>query len=203
MTRPVPGGRRRIDRVLAPAFVADLSALPLDELRARRAEVDQEEADLSYLRRLLQGRIDLLDAELRGRAGGTPPSEGRHHVATSARGAQPGDEALVARLVAALAEPIAPPHGSGRHLTAEPSRVGESRRRVERAWSDPALSDPARRSSEELGADLVRLRALESEVSEVRHEVHRVGDLLAVEVGRRYRDGDASVEALLDRGSEG
>jgi len=35
MTRPMPGGRRRVDKVLAPEFAASLDGLSLPELRAR------------------------------------------------------------------------------------------------------------------------------------------------------------------------
>ena len=38
--------------------VPDFGVLGLPELRALRRSAQQEEADLSYLRRLLQGRID-------------------------------------------------------------------------------------------------------------------------------------------------
>ena len=55
----VRGGQRRIDRVLDPRFVAGVGRLDLAELRSRR-----EEADVSFLRRLLQGRLDILRAEL-------------------------------------------------------------------------------------------------------------------------------------------
>ena len=59
-----PGGHRRIDRVLAEGYLDDLPNIPLDEVRALRGEAEQEETDLSYLRRLLQGRMDILRAEL-------------------------------------------------------------------------------------------------------------------------------------------
>ena len=52
----VPGGQRRIDRVLDPGFTDGVDRLGLPELRARREEAEAEEADVSYLRRLLQGR---------------------------------------------------------------------------------------------------------------------------------------------------
>jgi hypothetical protein len=61
----VPGGQRRIDRVLDPGFTDGVDQLGLPELRARR-----EEADVSYLRRLLQGRLDILRAELVRRSAG-------------------------------------------------------------------------------------------------------------------------------------
>ena len=60
----VPGGHRRIDRVLDPGFTEGVERLPLPELRARREEAEAEEADVSYLRRLLQGRLNILRAEL-------------------------------------------------------------------------------------------------------------------------------------------
>ena len=47
----VPGGQRRIDRVLDPRFTDRADQLGLAELPTRR-----EEADVSYLRRLPQGR---------------------------------------------------------------------------------------------------------------------------------------------------
>ena len=56
----VPGGQRRIDRVLDPRFTDRVDRLGLAELRARREQAEAEEADVSYLRRLLQGRLDIL-----------------------------------------------------------------------------------------------------------------------------------------------
>jgi hypothetical protein len=189
MTRPRPGGRRRVDRVLAPEYVQGLADLSLDEVRARRREADQEDADLSFLRRLLQARIDLVRAEQRARAKGGPSS----HLAS------PGDADadLVARLTSALVDPDAPPRGLGRHLAAEPSRVDEHRRAPERAWSDVEISDVTARSDAELAAALERLGVLEREVSEVRHEVHRVADALSAETARRYREGQVDVDVVL------
>src|SRR5215217_1338650 len=66
----VPGGHRRIDRVLDPRFTDGVERLDLAELRARREEAEAEEADVSYLRRLLQGRLDILRAELERRSAG-------------------------------------------------------------------------------------------------------------------------------------
>ena len=62
-TESLPGGRRPIDRVLADGFADDLTGLSLEELRERRHLAEQEEVDLSFARRLLQGRLDLLRSE--------------------------------------------------------------------------------------------------------------------------------------------
>ena len=42
----------------------DLARLSLPELRTLRRDAQRDEADLSYVRRLLQGRIDIPRAEL-------------------------------------------------------------------------------------------------------------------------------------------
>jgi hypothetical protein len=44
--------RRRIDKVLDPGFLADLSAWPLDELRRRQAECHEIETEVAYVRRM-------------------------------------------------------------------------------------------------------------------------------------------------------
>jgi hypothetical protein len=42
----------------------DLTSISEEELKARLTELDEEERALSYRRRVLQGRIDLIRAEL-------------------------------------------------------------------------------------------------------------------------------------------
>lgn len=181
MTSPVPGGRRRVDRVLTPEFAADLETLPLDEVRRRRREAEQEEADLSYLRRMLHGRMDIVRAEQRRRS-------------------DDGEGSVVDQLAEILADPSRSTRGLGRHLSVEPSRVDEHRRAPEQAISDSFLSDVAARSDEELAEALVRLAEHEEEVSRVRTQVQHVADAFSAEIARRYRDGSASVDELLARG---
>src|SRR5664280_1763285 len=64
-----PGGVRRLDRVLAADYLAGLERRPLGDVRSLRREAEQEETDLSYTRRLIHGRIDILRAEQRRRTG--------------------------------------------------------------------------------------------------------------------------------------
>jgi hypothetical protein len=118
---PYPNGRRRIDKVLSEGFADGLDTLELDELRSRRREAEQEEADLSYVRRMLQGRMDILRAELARRTGG-------------------GDK-IVEHLSGVLADSARSDHGLGRFLRVEPSRVDEHRRLVEQIIADVGVSD--------------------------------------------------------------
>jgi hypothetical protein len=183
-----PGGRRRIDRVLDPAYTQGIAARTLVEVRDLRDEAAQEETDLSYLRRLLHGRIDIVRAEQERRTtGGT---------------------AVVERLAAILsANALGPATGSGRHTTLEPSRAEAHRRHVEALVSDVDLSDVGSLSDELLDHALRTYLAEEASVSARRREVQRVMDRLNEEIAARYRQGKASVDDLLaaqrDRAAEG
>src|SRR5512132_4316098 len=57
------GGDRRIDRIRRPEFVEGLAGLSLEDLRARRDQCYAEREYLSLLRRLVQGRAEILRAE--------------------------------------------------------------------------------------------------------------------------------------------
>jgi len=182
-----PGGRRRIDRVLAPDYVAHLTQLELDEVRARRDDAAQEETDLSYLRRLLHGRIDIVRAEQKRRAEG-------------------GSSSVVERLAEILADNAVgqAPAGSGRHQPLEPSRAEAHRRHVEALVSDADLSDVASLPDERLDLALRTYVGEEASVSQRRREVQIVVDRLNDEIAARYRAGSASVDRLLaaERGEE-
>ncbi len=173
------GGQRRIDRVLAEDFLGDLTALSLPEVRALRDEADQEETDLSYLRRLLHARIDLVRAEQRRRReGGTAP--------------------VVAELARILAvNAVGPAAGSGRHQMLEPSRAEAHRRRVEALVADVDLSDVGSLSPERLEGALAAYHTEETSVSQRRREVQQVVDTFNAEIGSRYASGTASVDELL------
>ena len=61
--------RRRIDEATDEAFIADVEARSTDELREKRELLDDLDTELSYYRRMLHGRMDLLEFELRRRSG--------------------------------------------------------------------------------------------------------------------------------------
>jgi hypothetical protein len=179
----VTGGHRRIDRVLAENYLDGLGDVPIEDVRQLRNDAEQEEADLSYLRRLLQGRVDIIQAELARRRGELD--------GTGAGGS------LIDQLPQILSEERSPARGLGRHVVIEPSRVDEHRRLVERLVSDSDLSALAGRTSDQLEATLVRFGDHEKAISKQRHAVQAVMDACAAEITRRYRVGEADVSALL------
>ena len=171
---------RRLDRVLAAEFRAGIRAAELAELRAMRHDAEQEETDLSYLRRVVQGRIDILQAELNRRRSGD--AEG----------------SLLADLPRILADgERGAPHGLGRHNEMEPSRADQHRRHVEGMVADVDLSDVSARTDDELQRALDVFATEEADISSKRREVQSVLDECSAEITRRYRDGEADVADLL------
>ncbi|WP_116046376.1 aerial mycelium formation protein [Amycolatopsis palatopharyngis] len=175
-----PGGRRRIDRVLNADYVRDLGELALPALRERRNEAAQEETDLSYLRRLLHARIDIVLAEQARRTS--------------------GGRSVVDQLATILADnALGPAMGSGRHQPLEPSRAGEHRRQAEALVGDSDLSDVTSLSDDKLLVTLADYREQEVSVSQRRREVQCVVDTINAEIAGRYAQGTASVDELISR----
>lgn len=172
-------GNRRIDRITTPDYLDGVESIPLDQVRARRDECLEEETALSYARRLLHGRMDILRAELDRRAG----KEGSllDHLAEILA----DDEPMPAR----GAFPTLDPDFSQDH----PKRL------VERLISDDTLMKLSSLSPEEIEAVITTLSDAERDVSAQRRTVHDVLDRVTAEMVRRYKSGEADPADLLAR----
>ena len=165
-------GSRRVDRIRDPSYVQGLSGLALDDLRQRRDECLAEREYLSLLRRLVQGRAEILAAEL------------------EARDSNEGSGPLVDRLSTILAGDDHPTSSRG-----EAVRIGVpeeemllARREVERLVADAGLSDPTALSDEQLAQAVDLLASEERKVSDTRGSVISVLDTVQDELKRRYKD---------------
>jgi hypothetical protein len=166
--------------VLAPGFLDGVADRPLAEVRELRNDAAQEETDLSFLRRLLHARIDLVLAEQRRRTRGSG--------------------GLVEDLAAILAgNPVARASGLGRLQVLEPSRADAHRRHVEALVADADLSDVGSLSDVKLAEALAAYREGDASISRRRREVQAVVDALNAEIAARYRAGTASADDLLAR----
>ena len=166
---------RRIDRILDPAYVADLDARSVDDLRAMRREAVEVETEVSYVRRLAQGRIEIVRAEMDRRREGGSLSD------------------LIARLPEILAD-------QGPRPTAANARVPEIlapsmsitwSRGAERLIADDTLANLPTLSDDALTASLDGLRDLEQEVSGTRRQLHGVIDAIDAVLGPRLADAEA------------
>lgn len=161
----------------------DLAVLRLSELRVLRRDAQRDEADLSYVRRLLQGRIDILRAELARRG---PTSV----VAV-------GAGSVVERLSEILTDAPARQRSSARHVTLGTPHSEEYGRLAADMLAEVELSDLNARTDPELTAAMGRLVRYEQQVSRRRQGLQRTADDCSGEIARRYREGEAQVEDLL------
>lgn len=178
MAKPQPD----LDELLAVEYVDGLEELAIEDLRSRKASCERVEGELSYLRRLVQGRLDIINAELRRREG--------------------GENGGLAEIVDHLPEILAEGgrgSSTGRHptemtgevnyrqLTADLDRIID----VDTAAALPGMN------TDEVKAIAGALIALEQLVSSQRRALHDCLGTVQAEIVRRYKSGEATVDSLL------
>ena len=176
--------RDEVDRVLADDYLGDLSARSLDDIRSMRDECRRVEDKVSFLRRLIQGRLDIVAADQRRRAGGGSPADLGSLVeqlpdilSDKVHAGGPGR----------LPSGVLPPHDDD--LTAELDRI-----------AGPDVLGRLPELSDEEVAELARaVGDLEREVSSSRKQLFGRIDTLHEELVRRYKTGEADAGALLER----
>ena len=172
-----------LDRLASAADTGPLSELSMEELRQRRNELQASEQALSYIRRLVQGRLDIVLDERRHRVDGT----GGRDVA-----------ALVADLPKILSEHVA---GSARgalpEVTLPPGDLDEVVEQVDHIINADRLGSVSELGDEDLQGVVDALAEMERRVSQHRRTLHGTIDTLQEEIVRRYKTGEASVDALL------
>jgi hypothetical protein len=177
--------RETLRTITADDYLGDLTALEMKELRSRRATCQDVETGLSYLRRMVQGRLDVAEAERARRADRTPSGDDDL-------------EDLIARLPELLAHSTRSP-GNGRL----PSAMGtgdideDLADELDQIATTGRLSEPDQLSDDELAAVVTALEAFERQVSDLRRALFDRIDAIEAELTRRYRTGEASVDSLL------
>jgi hypothetical protein len=179
--------RSRLDTVLDPSFVEGLFDLSPAELRAKLRDARGEEDALSYVRRNLHGRLDLLRAELESRRAGGGDGKA-------------GGESMAASGLEALAAALTEHNGSGRGvrpgLGLRAAAVA-GRRRAERVLSEDHLSRLPELDDGEIEEVVNRVSTAERKLSDDRHRLHEVIELLESELAARYKNGlEPSLERL-------
>ncbi len=159
--------------------ILDPRALSLAELREMRNKLQNEDDEVSYVRRVAQARVDLVRAEQhrrdRGETSEDLPSELRvvlssHLTGGAARPPRPVENLAENELSDEL-DGVCAQHGFSRLEELQPSELT---------------------NLEE------QLTAFERRVSDNRRDRYDRLDALSAELVRRYREGEASVDGLLD-----
>lgn len=176
-----------LDVVTDPSFLSDLDTREMDELRAVRSRCQALENSLSYVRRLIQGRVDIVGGELQRRR----------------EGGDAGDTSdLIGRLPDILSEgsrvtggpgSVRPPHS----LAPDPEVTAQLESMLEDIIAAETLGNVSEIDDDALSSSLTSLNALEDEVSQSRRSLHDVIDTVQAEVTRRYTTGEATVDGLL------
>lgn len=173
-----------LDRLLSPSFLQGVEGLSMPDLRSARAELQEAEAALSYVRRMVQGRLDIVAAERSRRSGDSPDGSG-------------GIDDLVDQLPGILADDGA--RDSNRLVPqvelgeAASGLIAELDRQI---GPDPR-AELTSLSDSDLGALTDSLAGVERELSDSRRVLHERIDALQAELVRRYRSGEATVDSLL------
>ena len=159
----------RSARVLDPAYLDGIDAKSVEDVRTMHAECLELETEVSYVRRLTQARIDILDAEVRRRSTGGSLEE------------------LIDQLPQILADtgPRGNPASSRLPLQMAPEQDSEWAPDLERF--DGVLANLPALTDAELEDALAGLRSLEREVSDQRRELHGVIDRIDLSLAAQLR----------------
>jgi hypothetical protein len=172
-------------QILEPSYLGDLGDRPIEAVRAMRDLCQQIEGGLSYVRRLAHGRLDIVGGELSRRRDG-------------------GDLADLGELVARLPELLADRPGDRSQMPRSPRRVelGEPPIEMESELDGIVRLDDLTGLSDLTDAELQGvadgLVTFERAVSDRRRRVHERIDTLQAEIARRYRDGEADIQSMLE-----
>jgi hypothetical protein len=173
----------QLDRILGPEYLGDLERRPMTDVRAMRSECQEIETGLSYLRRLVQGRLDIVGAEQQRRR----------------EGLEAGDLAqLISQLPEILSDRTKTP-GFGRlpQLLAPGEVDADLTARLDTIMSGHDVETLPDLDAPQLVELHDALETLERDISDTRRHLFDRIDALQAEITRRYRTGEASVESLL------
>lgn len=167
----------RASALIASKSPDEVKRLDMDRLRSLRSQAEELETALSYLRRLAQGSLDLVEAERERR--------------------RSGEQDQAAAIRRALSRGVSAP-GSGRPLRTLTPDLDDPELQAD-LESLVGIGDLAEIDQmDDAGLDALwdRLFAVERTLSAKRHDLHVFLDQVQDEVIRRYRSGEASMDQL-------
>lgn len=175
---------QRLHNILADGYLDDLGSRSLEELRGMRDACEEEESAISYRRRVVQGKLDIVRAEARRR-----DHEGED----------------VGSLLSALPDILA-----GDHHPTPPEKARPTRFLVPAPGTDDPtdqgddaggaiLGDVRELTTDELVELVGELQGVERHLSDVRLALFARIDGLKEEIAERYRTGEAQVDEVFTR----
>jgi hypothetical protein len=179
----MPSPREDLDRILTSPYLDGIDDRSLEEIRAMRTECQQAEVGLSYLRRLVQGRLDIVHAYL------------DHYGSDGSLDLSALVEDLPGILSAGPGRPPGPEHLP--MLWAPDTEASDLTTDLDAVLGVDEIGDLAEMDPVELRELASRLEALENRISLDRRALHLRIDTLQAELVARHKTGRASVDGLL------
>jgi hypothetical protein len=175
---------QELARLFAPDYLDGVDSRSLDEVRSMRAECQEAETVVSYLRRVVQGRLDVVHSFL-----------DHHHTGQSV-----GDlDAVVEDLSSIIGSGPARPSGNGRlpsQMSPDMEKV-DLTREIDDVLDADGIGKLPTMTEDELRALAARLTVIEQRISDQRRTLHERIDALQAEIVSRYKTGEATVDGLL------
>lgn len=173
-----------LSTLLADDALAGITTRPIGDLRSFRYQAGQVEGDVSMVRRIAQGRLDIIGHEVQRRQGST-------------------DIAALDDLLYDLPDILADPSEAGAARSGRAVEINDPGvtaadlgARLDAVISPGELSGVGDLSDERLNESFSNVSAIEQELSDIRRRLHDRIDAVQQEIGRRYRDGEASIESF-------
>jgi hypothetical protein len=172
-----------LQRLFAPDYLEGISGRSLEEIRAMRDECQDAETAVSYLRRVAQGRLDIVHVYLNNDDG-----DGTADLTK-----------LVERLPEIIGSGPPRPAGPGRL----PASMGPDLRHddltasIDEVLDGAVIGELPTMGRDQLQAIADRLSAMEAGISDNRRALHERIDKLQAEIVDRYKRGEATPDGLL------
>ena len=179
----MPSHKDELDRILTSTYLDDIETRSLGEIRSMRTQCQEAEVALSYLRRLIQGRLDIVHTYLEH-----PGSDALRDLG-----------ALVNDLPGILSSGPGRPSGPGHlpQLLSPDTEEADLTEELDAVLGADEIGTLADLDIDQLNSIAGRLDALESRVSVDRRALHERIDRLQAELVDRHKTGRASVDGLL------
>lgn len=175
-----------LEHLLGTEQLASLGSQPITDLRDFRVRCSEAEGDVSLVRRMAQGRIDIVGHEVRRRAGDSVDSDVSAVLfdLPDIMGSEPRPSSAV-------------PGSRPIDLSGPGDTAYRLTEKLDAIASPDDLSSLASMDGSRVRELFEQLRATELELSSIRRRLHEQIDAVQSEIARRYRDGEATVDSLL------
>lgn len=172
-----------IDELLAADLLEGLRTRDISDLRDLRVRCSAVEGDVSLVRRMTQGRLDIVGHEARRRSGRDRDSD-------------------LSALLYDLPDVLSDEGGGGGStravdLSGPGPAAGELTDQLDRIASPSVLAGVSHLEQDTLNELIDAISQFEAVLSANRRKLHERIDAIQAEVGRRYREGEASVDQVL------